>query len=375
MKIIHIFHHYWPVVGGLENVVKALAEGMARLGHEVHVVTSNYGAEGRPREEVISGVHIHRVKSTRLGYPDLTYPIEVPRSVLRDADVVHGHSQNSLFTVKVIEQAKKLNIITAMHFMAVDALKDHPSALIRLLGSLYSDTMLKRALSSADIRLARSLRDKELIESKLGVNVEYVPDGVPKWFVEHDHAGKSFRQKYGVDGDYVLYVGRLHPLKGIDVLLRAMRIVVSKVDLRLVIAGTGDKRPYVELARSLGVDKYVLFPGFISEEDKVGAIDGSVCVVLPSISDYVEVYPMVISEAWARSKPVIASSVGGIPYRVKHMVNGLLVPPRDPKALAEAMIALVQDRELSVRLGMEGRKSVFTWDEIVSKLLSIYTAR
>jgi glycosyltransferase involved in cell wall biosynthesis len=355
MKIVHVHHHYWPVVGGLENVVKALAEGMARLGHEVHVITSTYGSEGRPREEVISGVHIHRVKSTKLGYPDLTYPIEVPRSVLRDADVAHGHSQNSLFTVKLIEEAKKLNVITAMHFMAVDALRDHPSALIRLLGPLYSDTMLKRALSSTDIRLARSLRDKELIESKFGVNVEYVPDGVPKWFIEHDHAGKSFRQKYGVDGDYVLYVGRLHPLKGIDVLLRAMRIVVSKVDLRLVIAGPGDRRPYVELARSLGVDKYVLFPGFVSEEDKVGAIDGSVCVVLPSISDYVEVYPMVISEAWARSKPVIASSVGGIPYRVKHMVNGLLVPPRDPKALAEAMMALVQDRELSVRLGMEER--------------------
>ncbi|MCX8137678.1 glycosyltransferase [Pyrobaculum aerophilum] len=49
MKIVHVHHHYWPVVGGLENAVKALAEEQARLGHEVHVVTSAYGAEGRPR--------------------------------------------------------------------------------------------------------------------------------------------------------------------------------------------------------------------------------------------------------------------------------------------------------------------------------------
>jgi glycogen synthase len=50
VKIIHIHHHYWPVIGGLENVVKALAEGMAKLGHEVHVGTSTYGAETRPKD-------------------------------------------------------------------------------------------------------------------------------------------------------------------------------------------------------------------------------------------------------------------------------------------------------------------------------------
>jgi len=79
MKIVHINHHYWPVIGGLENVVKALAEGIAKLGHEVHVITSTYGAEGRPKEETVNGVNVHRVRSVRLGYPDLTYPLEYPQ--------------------------------------------------------------------------------------------------------------------------------------------------------------------------------------------------------------------------------------------------------------------------------------------------------
>ena len=56
MRIIHVYHQYWPVIGGLENVVKALAESMARLGHEVHVVASTYGAEGRPR--AVSYTHL-----------------------------------------------------------------------------------------------------------------------------------------------------------------------------------------------------------------------------------------------------------------------------------------------------------------------------
>jgi glycosyltransferase involved in cell wall biosynthesis len=375
MRIVHVHHHYWPVIGGLENVVKALAEGMAGLRHEVHVITSTHGAENRPRDEIINDVHIHRIKSIRFGYPDLTYPIEIPRSVLRNADVVHGHSQNSLFTVRIVEEAKRLGAKTVMHFMAVDALRDHPNALISLLGPIYSDSMVKRALSVADIYLARSLRDKELIESRFSVSVEYVPDGVSKWFVEHVYAGDLFRHRYGIDGDYVLYIGRLRPLKGVDVLIRAMSIFLNKIDLKLVIVGPGDKRPFMELAYRLGIEKHVFFLGFISEEDKIGAIDGSICVVLPSISSYVEVYPMIISEAWARSKPVIASSIGGVPYRVKHMVNGLLVPPKDPKALAEAIITLAQDRGLGRRLGIEGRKSIFTWDEIVNKLLSIYSSR
>jgi glycosyltransferase involved in cell wall biosynthesis len=81
---------------------------------------------------------------------------------------------------------------------------------------------------------------------------------------------------------------------------------------------------------------------------------------------------MAVSEAWARGKPVIATSVGGIPYRVRHLVNGLLVPPRDPKALAEAVITLANDKTLSTRLGNIGKSSIMTWDEIANKITEVY---
>jgi len=372
MKIIHVVHHYWPVVGGIENVVKALAEGMVKLGHEVHVVASRYGAEGRPREEVVNGVHVHRVKSVRLGYPDLTYPLEYPIDLFKNADVVHGHSQNSLFTVKMIEKAKELGVKTVMHFMAVDALNDHPNLLIRLLGPRYAGFALRRALDLTDVVLVRSLRDLDILSRRYGVNADYVPDGVSNWFIEHEYGGGVFRKKYSVDKDYVLYVGRLHSLKGIGVLIRSMSLI--KADVDLVIIGPGDKKPYAELAERIGVSGKVHFLGFVDEELKIGAIDASLAVVVPSISNYVEVYPMVITEAWARGKPVIATMVGGIPYRVKHMVNGLLVPPKDPKALADAILLLAGNRELGRRLGVEGKKNVYTWDMIVDKLIKIYTA-
>jgi len=374
MRIVHVYLHYWPVVGGLENVVRALAEGMAKLGHEIHVITSTYGAQGRPREEEIDGVQIHRAKSIRLGYPDLTYPLEYPTHLLKSADVVHGHSQNSLFTVKMIEKAKEFGVKTVMHFMAVDALDDHPNMLIRWLGPHYARNLLRKALAITDVPLARSLRDQQLLK-KYGVEAEHVPDGIHSWFIAHRHSGDDFREKYGIYDDYVLYVGRLHPLKGIAVLIHAMAYIKEQKGPDLVVIGPGDRASYVSLAERLGVDGKVHFLGFVDEETKIGAIDAATAVVIPSINNYVEVYPMAITEAWARGKPVIAAKVGGIPYRVRHMENGVLVPPRDPKALAEAIMLLANDKELAKKLGAEGRRDVHTWEEIIEALMHIYAEK
>jgi glycosyltransferase involved in cell wall biosynthesis len=372
MFIVHVSGSYWPIIGGLEKAVQSLAEELAKLSHEVHVVTSKYGAGDRPKEEIINNVFIHRVKALRAGFPDLTYPFEYPVRIFKNADIVHGHSQNSLFVVKMIEKAKEIGVKTVMYFMAVDALHDHPNLLIRTLGPLYSRWILKKAVQLSDVKLVRSLRDHELLERKYGIKAIYIPDGVPRWFISYRYSGHMFRERYNLDGDYILYIGRLHPLKGIDVLIRAMPYVRKHVDLKLVVIGPGDQRPYKELAEKLGVKDHIVFLGYVDEETKIGAIDGSLGVVIPSVSSYVEVYPMVISEAWARGKPVLATSVGGIPYRVKHLVNGLLVPPRDPKSLAEAVITLANDKTLSTRLGNIGRSSIMTWDEIASKITEVY---
>jgi glycosyltransferase involved in cell wall biosynthesis len=373
MKIVHIHHHYWPVIGGLENVVKALAEGMAKLGHEVHVITSTHGAQYRPREEVVNGVHVHRVRSTRLGYSDLTHPLEYPIDVLKNADIVHGHSQNSLFTIKMIEKAKKLGAKTAMHFMAVDALNDHPNPIIRLLGPLYGRWAALRAIRNSDTKLVKSLRDKEILKNRYGIDTIYVPDGVNEELLNTPNKVEEFKARYNINDPFVVYIGRLHRLKGIDVLIKAISIATKEEPtLTAVIIGPGDQRPYRELANRLGVGKNVIFTGFVSEEVKIGALDASTALVLPSISNYVEAFSLAITEAWARGKPVVASTVGEIPYRVRHMINGLLVPPRNPKALAEAILQLIRDKKLGERLGAEGKGNVVTWNKVIDELLKLY---
>ena len=373
MRIIHVYHQYWPVIGGLENVVKALAESMARLGHEVHVVASTYGAESRLKEEMMNGVYVHRVKAVRLRYPDLTYPLDHPASVLRNADVVHGHSQNSLFTVKIIEEAKKLGIKTVMHFMAVDAFDDHPNPLIRLLAPYYGKWMLQRAIEASDVKLVRSRRDQELLKRKYGVNTVYVPDGVSEELLKKPDMANKFRTKHGIHEPFIVYIGRLHILKGINVLIKAMSIVSREMpELKAVIIGPGDQRPFRELVRKLGIEKNAIFLGFVDENTKIGALDASIALVLPSVCNYVEVYPMVISEAWARGKPVIASAVGGVPYRVKHGVNGFLFKPGDARELAKLIMIVANNEDLAKRMGETGLSEVFTWEEIARKSLEVY---
>jgi glycosyltransferase involved in cell wall biosynthesis len=373
MKVVHVITHYYPIIGGLERAVQSLAEELAKMGHEVHVITSRFGAKNRPKEEVINGVYVHRVKALRLHFPELTYPLEYIEKVIRDADIVHGHSQNSLFTVKIVEKAKKLGIKTAIYFMAVDALYDHPNPLIRFLGPFYANYMLKKAIELSDIRLVKSFRDLKILRSRYGVEAIYVPDGVSEEIINAPNMAEEFRERYGIREPFVVYIGRLHRLKGVDVLIKSVSIAVKEhPKLKAVIIGPGDQKPYKELAQRLGIENNVVFLGYVDEKTKIGALDASIALVLPSICNYVEVFSIVISEAWARSKPVIATAVGEIPYRVKHMINGILVPPKNPQKLAKAMITLLNDENLRTKLGAEGRRNILTWSEIATKIISIY---
>jgi len=123
----------------------------------------------------------------------------------------------------------------------------------------------------------------------------------------------------------------------------------------------------------LGVNERAYFLGFIDEATKLAAIDSSIALILPSIADYVEVYPGVISEAWAREKAVIASNVGGIPYRIKDHFNGLLVEAANPKLLAASMLELINDEHFAIKLGLNGRSEVSSWEQIAAKSIELYT--
>ncbi len=369
--IVHVHHSYLPIRGGVEIAISRLAEEQARRGHEVHIITARYGA--RMREEEVNGVYVHRVKAVKLGFPDLTAPLEVPAGLLRHADVVHAHSQNSYFSVRLAEEAARLGVPVAFHLMALGSLADHPNPLVRLIGPRYARVMARRAIRAASALMVKSAWDLEVARSMGVEDPLLVPDGVSDAMLGLPRDPDAGRRLAGLDMPYFAYVGRLHRLKGVDVLIRAVAEARRLgANVGVAIAGPGNPRPYVKLTERLGVEDRVRFLGFISEEEKAHLLDGAIALVVPSVSDYAEAYSIVASEAWARGRPVIASAVGALRYRVRDGVNGLLVRPRDTRSLAEAMVRLASSPEEADRMGAAGKPEVFSWSQVYEMAMKAY---
>jgi glycosyltransferase involved in cell wall biosynthesis len=313
MRIAHVVHSYFPRIGGIERAVQHLAEEQVKLGHEVTVITSNVDVVGSPKEEMVNGVNVVRLRSSKLLYNDLTIPREGPP--VKGVDIIHTHSQNSLFSITVAEKLKeRVRASVAFHFMAVDAFRDHPNFFVRLFAPYYGKWNTRRALKVADLPLVRSIRDLEILREKYGVEAEYLPDAVPDYYFTAEKADPSeFRERFGIKQErFFLFIGRMHKLKGPHVLARALKYVEEDIAAVFIGPDGGYLKETLDLAEKLGVRDRVYVLGYVDEKTKMQALDSAIALVLPSIADYVEVYPMVISEAWARERPVIASRISGI---------------------------------------------------------------
>jgi glycosyltransferase involved in cell wall biosynthesis len=170
----------------------------------------------------------------------------------------------------------------------------------------------------------------------------------------------------------LLCVGRLIPIKGHLVLLRALAQARAQVpDVTLAIAGRGPLAPALRAyARELGVEDAVRFLGFVSPVQ--AAIEDAAVVVVPSLG---EGFGMVALEAMERARPVIASAVGGLPEIVADGETGLVVPPADAEALAEATVSLAGDLARAAAMGGAGRERAleqFTPERCVERVEALY---
>ena len=174
---------------------------------------------------------------------------------------------------------------------------------------------------------------------------------------------------------YVLGLGRLVPVKGFDLLVRAFaqacRAGALDDDVRLVVAGDGPERgPLGALAQELGVGDRVLLPGALTRGEVVAVTAAAEALVVPS---RVEAFGIVVLEGLRAGVPVVVSSRGGAGEIVTDGVDGLLVDPFAPDALATALVRLA-DPTLRVRLGAAGRRTVaaWTWDAVADRVEAVY---
>ncbi len=167
-------------------------------------------------------------------------------------------------------------------------------------------------------------------------------------------------------------VGRLIPIKGHVVLLRALARARQEVPgIVLDVAGRGPLAPALaRYARELGIEEAVRFLGFVSPIE--AAFEDAAIVVVPSLG---EGFGMVALEAMERGRPVIASAVGGLPEIVADGETGLVVPPADVGALADAIVALAGDLPRAAEMGAAGRVRAlaeFTPERCVELIEGLY---
>lgn len=206
--------------------------------------------------------------------------------------------------------------------------------------------------------------------SRVCKNLAFIPDGIPDSYFNEPKNPGFFTKKFGIDNKkIILYVGRLHPLKGPQILIRSLKFLLTyDPEILLVIAGPGKeyRRQLEALTEQLGLKKHVQFVGILSEKEKISAYDAAKVVVVPSCSDFVEAFSLVASEAWARGKPVVASNIGALRYRVVPKKNGFLVPPNNPQCLAENILNAFELKLTQIP------KDVCKWDFVAKNFEQLY---
>lgn len=234
------------------------------------------------------------------------------------------------------------------------------SLALDLLAALNRSTIERRMLAGAQrlIAVGSFVRDHALARERERVTI--VPPGVD--------AGR-FKSDEAPEGPNILFVGplsRSYRWKGIDSLWRAFLLVHKRMpDASLTIVGNGDRfGEFYQRARAMA--PFVRLAGRVSEEALLAEYRRAAVVVLPSTTD-AESFGMVLAEANACSRPVVASNIGGIPDFVRDGDNGLLCRPGDPADLAEKLVSVLADAELARQMGQRGRERVVRehdWDEL-----------
>ena len=336
MRIVYVAQSYYPRIGGVEYVVKSVAERMAKMGHEVTVVAGEPEAE-KPREEEINGVHVIRWPTWA---PSGAYHIPKKRGQLRsllqkllnDVDAVHIHNTHAVLTVWAAAAARRINpdvrIVFTPHYHGTGH-----SALRRLLWIPWR-RYVTRAVEAADAIHAVSPREAGLIESHYPQSrgrIAIIPNGV-----EEDVFSHRWR---GADSDYMMYAGRIERYKRLEAAVELAR----KLGLRLMMVGSGPHREKLRrYARRRGAAVEFLDPQ--PRPNYLRLLTGARYAVNPSRH---EAYSIFAAEALAM----------GVPVAVTPEVAENLAAEQKP--IGDGLVVAV-------------RAAVPAWRDVLQKYLDLY---
>ncbi|GAA4093275.1 glycosyltransferase family 4 protein [Actinomadura miaoliensis] len=354
--------------GGMQNHTAQLSRVLDELGVRQTVVTS------RPPTAPATAPFGRHGTVVRFGVP-------VPRcrqffwlpawwqaaTLTRGVDLVHAHLGEDLAIVPLAMHAAALAdapLVLTIHCSLRRTLRvgGPRSLVLKTAGGLLERYGSARA--DAVIVLTHRLR-----RDMPSAHVHVIPSGIGREFTTGPRRPVLPAH---IPRPRVAYVGRLHPQKDVETLLRAFASLGTAHPAHLVIVGDGPERARLRRsAQRLGIAGRTHFTGFVPHEDVPSVLDDVDLLAYPS---RYEELGTVLLEAMHCRVPVVASHVGGVPELVRHRRTGLLVPPHAPAALAAALRELLDDPVLSRELAGAAHELVrgYTWEHLGARVLDVY---
>ena len=375
MKIAYVTAFYYPTIGGVEQVVKELAERYAKEGHEVHVFTSDWDKNKRikVKEETINGVKVHRhyhiLRAGKFGvlFPSLLWTLSKYKF-----DIIHTHVSGHAHTFigSLIAKIKNTPLIHTTHCPWTDNFRTFTA---QTLVNLSYKTFNKLSFRWSDKIIAITPWEIPFI-IKYGGNKEKIvtiPNGVDNIFFKKVKVN-NFKKQLNIKEQLVLFFGRLNATKGPDkFVLAAKEILKENKKIKFLIIGPdeGMLNKVKELSKD---EKNIIILGPERNKEKLPEIYQSADVyVMPSFR---EGMPLTLLEAYASGLPIVASPVNGIPFEMKSHENGFFANYGDIQELKNKILLLLKNKKLSNQISKNNIEKAknYSWDSIAERTLNLY---
>jgi phosphatidylinositol alpha-mannosyltransferase len=364
MKIALVSPYDFTYPGGANEHIAHLAAEYRELGHAVRIMAP--ATRGRPLPadpdfyRVGTPVPIRSNGSVARITLSLTLSHEVKEILAREQfDVVHLHEPlMPALPLTVLYHSEARNVGTFHAFAESN------------LGYFYARPLLQPLVEKLDARIAVSYAAAEFVGRYFPGEYHVIPNGI-ELARYGDHVAPLPQYRDG--RPTILFVGRFNePRKGFRYLLRAFPLVREQFpDARLLVVGRGDVRRYRDFLDSRGVEG-VEFVGYVETADLPRYYVSCDLFCAPSTKG--ESFGLILLEAMASGRAVVASSIPGYAGVIDHGRDGWLVAPQDPVALALALVRLLADRELRAELAAAGRQKArrYSWSEVARRVLTVY---
>jgi phosphatidyl-myo-inositol alpha-mannosyltransferase len=363
MKILLVSPYDFTYPGGANEHIRHLAAEYREWGHEVRILAP--ASPGRPLPDE-PGLHtIGRPvpipangSSARITL-SLTLSRRVKRYLAQERpDVVHLHEPlMPALPLTVLFHAEARKVGTFHAFAESN------------LGYFYARPFIQPIIDRLDARIAVSKPAADFVGRYFGGEYRIIPNGIEIG----DLGGVAPLPEYRDGRPTILFLGRFEePRKGFRYLLRAFALVRDQFpDTRLLVVGGGDRRKFEEELARVGA-RGVEFAGYVPNEIKSRYYAS--CDVFCSPATKGESFGLILLEAMASGRAVVASRIPGHEGVITHGEDGWLVPPQDHVGLALALVRMLADRETRERIAAAGRRTArrYAWSAVARRVLAVY---